>query len=76
LDLIDGGGESFRRFFVGWQEDWFVGEAEGKTDNSEQIAGGAEKRWRAIVGCLGPSTPRPDAPKNGAEEKVGPLRSG
>jgi len=23
-----------------------------------------------------PSTPRPDAPQTGAEEKIGPLRSG
>ncbi len=26
--------------------------------------------------CRGPSTPQPDAAKNGAEEKVGLLRSG
>ena len=29
-----------------------------------------------IVGCHGPSTSRPDAPQNGAEERAGPLRSG
>lgn len=33
-----------------------------------------EKTSWEIVGCHGPSTPRPDAPQNGAEEKSG--RSG
>ena len=32
--------------------------------------------WSVTVGCLGPSTSRPDAPNTGAEEKIGPLRSG
>jgi len=32
--------------------------------------------WSVTVGCLGPSTSRPDAPNIGAEEKIGPLRSG
>ncbi|HTA59288.1 MAG TPA: hypothetical protein VK805_14085 [Candidatus Baltobacteraceae bacterium] len=35
-----------------------------------------EKIFRDIVGCRGPSTARPDAPQFGAEEKIGPLRSG
>src|SRR5258708_2259585 len=35
-----------------------------------------EKKRRTMVGCLGPSTARPDAPNGGAKEKIGPLRSG
>jgi len=33
---------------------------------------GLKTRWL----CRDPSAPRPDAPKCGAEEKIGPLRSG
>ena len=33
-----------------------------------------EKR-KTEVGCRDSSTPRPDTPKGGAEEKIGPLRS-
>jgi len=29
-----------------------------------------------VGGCLDPSTARPDVPEGGAEEKIGPLRSG
>jgi hypothetical protein len=29
-----------------------------------------------LKSCHDPSTTRPDAPESGAEEKVGPLRSG
>ncbi len=29
-----------------------------------------------VGGCLDPSIARPDAPEGGAEEKIGPLRSG
>jgi len=35
-----------------------------------------EERGRSNVGCIDPSTARPDAPNFGAKEKIGPLRSG
>ena len=31
---------------------------------------------RSLELCHDPSTARPDAPEGGAEEKIGPLRSG
>ena len=81
MDLIgDGGGESFRRFLL--KEDSSEQIAESRKRGELRAA----KGWWALVGCLGRSIPvqhaghkmraaRPDAPKYGAEEKIGPLRS-
>jgi hypothetical protein len=36
----------------------------------------ARNSWVGLKSCHGPSTAQPDAPNYGAEEKIGPLRSG
>jgi hypothetical protein len=57
---------------------------EGKSDPRTGLKTGhyirkGEAGWEAgrlTGGKRDPSTPRPDAPQFGAEEKIGPLRSG
>src|SRR5208337_1347577 len=42
------------------------------------VANSSFSNWNGVAGTSGrrgPSTPRPDAPEFGAEEKIGPLRS-
>ena len=58
-------------------------EAEGEekaytefTENTEVAESAAGTGRRGESGKPDPSTARPDAPNDGAEEKVGPLRSG
>src|SRR5208337_1040615 len=49
---------------------------EAETSGPPRKAGPTRERERPKRGKADPSTTRPDAPKCGAEEKVGPLRSG